>query len=334
VTSEAQTLVGNGLPAELDLSLYRQLNPDLQHMTDQELGFHYRTFGQSEGRRCAAVHNRESFTALVPGGIALLEIGPSWAPAFRRPAANVKYLDVFEREELQRRAARDPSSRGAMVPEIDFIWRGGRYRDIISQQFDAVYSSHNIEHQPDLVSHLADVSSVLRVGGGCFLVVPDKRYCFDYFLPETTIAEVIEAHAQHRIRHSVATLLCSETMHTHNDPKRHWAGDHGPDPRYAEPGPHRANLIRHMLSAGKQSDGYVDSHAWRFTPSGFRSIFAELHGVGLTDLVLRRVYSTIRGSFEFYAVLAKDMAKFSPAVFDPASQAAKHQGPGAAGGKA
>ena len=292
-------------PAEFELAAYRALNLGLAHMDDDALAFHYQAHGKAEGRQCSRVHDRNSFITQVPAGLEVLEIGPFWAPAFRRPRHNVAYMDVFDQEELQRRAANDANSRGAVVPEIDYIWRGERYRDLIKREFDVVYSSHNIEHQPDLIAHLQDVESVLVPSGVFCLVIPDKRYCFDHFIAESTIAAVTEAHVYRRKRHSLATLLTDRLMHTHNDAMEHWQGRHGSDPRFAAPVVDRTAAVRDRVTKSLSSDDYVDAHAWQFTSDSFRSITGELEALKLTGLRPIRVYQTVYGSFEFYAVLEK-----------------------------
>jgi SAM-dependent methyltransferase len=191
------------------------------------------------------------------------------------------------------------------VPEIDYIWRGERYCDLIGREFDVVYSSHNIEHQPDLIAHLQDVASVLRSGGTFCLVIPDKRYCFDHFIPGSIISAVIEAHVYRRRRHSLATLITDKMMHTHNDALEHWRGNHGHDPRFIGPSEYRTQLLQELVSQGLATDAYIDAHAWQFTPDGFRSITGELNALGMTSLMSVRVYHTVYGSFEFYAVLVK-----------------------------
>lgn len=292
-------------PGEFELAAYRQHNPGLAHMDDAALEFHYQAHGRVEGRRCSRVHDRTSFVAHVPSGLQVLEIGPFWAPAFRAPRHDVAYLDVFDREELQRRAAKDPNSRGAVVPEIDYVWHGERYCDLIKREFDVVFSSHNIEHQPDLVAHLQDVASVLRPGGMFCLVIPDKRYCFDRFIPETMIPAVIEAHIYRRRRHSLATLLTDKMMHTHNEAAEHWRGNHGRDPRSDSPSAYRTQLIEDCIAQAMGSNEYIDAHAWQFTPDGFRSAAKEVYALGFTTLRAARVYQTVYSSFEFYAVLEK-----------------------------
>lgn len=294
-------------PEEFEVTVYREQNEGLGHLDDASLKFHYEAHGKAEGRRCSRVTDRASFLSFVPRGLEILEIGPFWPPAFRRPEHRVWYVDVLDREGLQKKAATDPNSRGAVIPEIDFIWKGEPYRELTRREFDVVFSCHNIEHQPDLVAHLQDVASVLRPGGLFLLVIPDKRYCFDHFLPESTIAQVVEAHVYRRRQHSLATLLTDRLMHTHNEPAEHWAGRHRRDPRFAQDiGPHRVNAVREVLEASLVRSDYIDAHAWQFTPDSFRLVVADLVQLGRTPLKPIRAYQTAFGSFEFYAILQKD----------------------------
>ena len=303
VTGATLPATAVAFPEEFEAAAYRGQNEGIAHLNDLELRFHYEAHGKTEGRRCSRVADRASFLSCVPRGLEILEIGPFWAPAFRRPEHRVWYVDVLDREALQKKAANDPNSRGAMVPDIDFIWKGEPYRALTGREFDVVFSSHNVEHQPDLVAHLEDVASVLRPGGLFLLVIPDKRYCFDHFIPETTIAQVIEAHVYRRRQHSLATLLTDRLMHTHNNSAEHWAGQHGRDPRF--PVEERQALVRRVMTDCLGASDYVDAHAWQFTPDSFRSVSSELRSLDMTCLDSLRVYQTSFNSFEFYAVLGK-----------------------------
>ncbi len=51
--------------------------------------------------------------------------------------------------------------------------------------------------------------------------------------------------------------------------------------------------------------GYVDVHAWQFTPATFREVMGALAAIGLVGLTCERVYDTPFGSNEFTAVLRK-----------------------------
>jgi hypothetical protein len=52
--------------------------------------------------------------------------------------------------------------------------------------------------------------------------------------------------------------------------------------------------------------GYVDVHAWQFTPRSFGSVIKQLHARKLSGLKIAQVYETPPGQFEFCAVLVKD----------------------------
>jgi hypothetical protein len=51
--------------------------------------------------------------------------------------------------------------------------------------------------------------------------------------------------------------------------------------------------------------GYVDAHAWHFTPDTFAAIITELHAIKMVPLQVARIYPTVYGSFEFYALLQR-----------------------------
>jgi hypothetical protein len=170
---------------------------------------------------------------------------------------------------------------------------------IVKREFDAVITSHVIEHQPDFVGHLDAIRRLLRPGGLYFLLIPDKRYCFDHFMPDTTIADVMEAHLSQRSRHTVKSHIHYAAMRTHNDARRHWRGDHGiPEATVAS--------VEHALTehANSQRSGeYSDTHAWYFQPKTFAQCLTLLRGLGETDFELLRLYPTLLNNDEFWAVL-------------------------------
>ena len=183
--------MSDSLPGEFDAALYRSLYSDLCHFEENDLRQHYEIHGRGEGRTATIAVPRDRFLQLVPRGVSILEIGP-----FNQPVVfgnNVKYFDLFDCNQLIERA-REIGLEFDKVPHVDYVQPFGDL-SIVGERFDAVISSHLLEHQPDLIRHLQQVERLFDGAGLYFLVVPDKRYCFDHFIPESSIADVLAGHA-------------------------------------------------------------------------------------------------------------------------------------------
>jgi SAM-dependent methyltransferase len=284
------------LPDTVEPGVYRAFAPDLAGLDDAALLAHYAAFGQSEGRQANRLATRADFIGLIPTDASALEIGPFYSPLLAGP--NAYFFDVLSQTALIARA-RSLGVENPNVPVIDYISPTGDLA-VIDRTFQSVISSHCIEHQPDLVAHLQQVTRLLQTGGRYFLLIPDKRYCFDTFIAETTIAEVLEAHHSQRKTHLLKSVIEHRAMTTHNDHVRHWQGDHGnrtdnQDARIA------AALKEYQEAAG----GYIDVHAWYFTPGNIADILGTLRRLGYIGLDVERVYPTRQSSNEFWMVLRK-----------------------------
>lgn len=284
------------LPPVFDVDWYRAQHADLTHMSKAEAIAHYDQWGYNEGRHGSPGCWREYFVRdiieLEHGPI--LEIGPFCNPI--ATGRNVSYLDVLDAAELRSRAEALGLDASRCPERIHFVGDLGS----VDIPFDAVVSCHSIEHQPDLVRHLQDVARVLDVGGRYYVLSPDKRFCFDAFQPESTIANILQAHRERRTRHLLQSVIEHRALTVHNDPGRHWNGDHGEltvDDIYLR----TAEALKEFDS----TEGYLDVHAWYFTPRNFESICETLFRLGMTGLKPIAVYPTPRASIEFCAVLEK-----------------------------
>jgi SAM-dependent methyltransferase len=284
------------LPAEFDCDDYRLYNPDLSGLSDRALAEHYAAFGAVEGRRANSIASRADFAALIPHNAEALEIGPFHNPLLR--GRRTKYFDVLSREVLIERAA-SLDIHDSDVPDINFVSSTGDLT-IVDKDFDFILSSHCLEHQPDLVTHLQNVERLLRPGGRYFLLVPDQRYCFDHFIAESTLAGVLAAYEERRTLHTLESVLEHRVLTTHNESHRHWAHDHGV---YLEDyvARTRAALEEYRSAAGS----YIDVHAWYFTPANARVVLSALRALELTQLEIERLYPTRMGANEFWLVLRK-----------------------------
>jgi SAM-dependent methyltransferase len=281
-------------PPTIDPATYRATDPALAGMSDADAITHYRAHGRDRGVVASPIALRENLLAFIDDDCAILEIGPFHSPLKRGP--NVEYLDVLDAAQLRERAA---TKRGNPAGVPDIIHHVGGLADVESR-FDAVLSSHAIEHQPDLVRHLQQVERVLDPGGSYFLIIPDKRYCFDHFIAPSGVADVLQAYEERREVHTLKSVIEHRALTTHNNSLRHWQGDHG-DPERARALRVRGALDEYAGAAG----GYIDVHAWYFTPPTFRSIVKDLRELGLIGLETAGIYDPAFGRNEFCAILRR-----------------------------
>ncbi|MCB2106992.1 MAG: hypothetical protein KDE14_04790 [Rhodobacteraceae bacterium] len=162
--------------------------------------------------------------------------------------------------------------------------------------FSTVFSAHCLEHQPDVLRHLREVEAILLPGGAYYLIVPDKRYCFDHFMEESTLADVLNAAEFKRVRHTPEAIAKHWARTTHNNAARHWLGWHGRRP---------PETLSERALASARANPNADVHSWYFTPCGFFGVVSQLHQLGHIGLKVESVRATCLGKFEFFAVLRK-----------------------------
>jgi hypothetical protein len=247
---------------------------------------------------------RYDFLPHVPMTLDLLEIGPGQAPCFR--GDNVQYFDVLDAAALRQRAkdlnVQEFGQSADDCPEYIHYVSPTADMKIVNRKYDFVFSSHAVEHQVDLISHLQIVSGLLHPGGAYLIICPDRRYCFDANRTGSSLGQVIETHEFKRARHSLTTLIDTVAYPSHNDGIRHWRGD--------TPGVYRIDVkaVTDAVSQWRDAEVgqyYIDRHAWLFTSDSFRLITQFLVDANYIDLFPSRVFDVPENASEFIAVLAK-----------------------------
>lgn len=314
---------------EFDTDYYRNSHAELNRFPDSILNEHYARFAVEQGRSTCVYDRRECLQKILQDMIdahelKALEISP-WNKPFLA-GATVKYFGTEEPEALRASAVGFGLNPEKVPNKIDFVSPNGDL-SVVDETFDIVFSSHVIEHCPDLVEHLHGVSRILNKGGLYILAIPDKRYCFDHYHPESTISEVIDAFANDRKIPRLADVINIAYTLTHNNSVLHWLGEHGERYGYRNT-PLAADLKVEVMGEYFFDDGkgisrekflpliekysealaqgeYISAHNWRFTPDSFRYIINLLNALEFIDLPLYRCCHTIWGRNEFLAMLEK-----------------------------
>lgn len=282
---------------DFDANFYINLHKDLKGFSDREAMAHFKEYGISEGRVCSKLAYRNDFIyniGLSPESI--LEIGPFASPCFS--GDKVKYFDVLNHHQLHQRAKALKISESRIPELIHYIDAKGDL-SIIDDTFDLIFSSHCVEHQPDLILHLADLSRLITNTGIIAFIIPDKRYCFDYFIPESDVATVISAHLERHVLHTQLNFIRHRMLTTHNNPVDHWNHNHGVLALNSD------KFDATCKEWGDNIDKYIDVHAWQFTPDSFSNIINSLCELGLTDLSVTSIFNTPRNQNEFCVYLSK-----------------------------
>lgn len=256
-------------PDQFSASAYRANSADLESFSDEELVKHYHSYGKKENRVSTSISSKRDFLSLLKGKQNLLEIGVFDNPtldfiADSEESVTIHYADFLSRDELIARAG-DVGRNPQNVPEIKWVLSDGY--DQIDVLYDAVVSHHCVEHQPDLIAHLLNITSILRPGGWYFFSVPHKYRCFDFFIPESTIVDVVSAHYLEYKKPSFKSILEHRvfTSHTYQD---------GINP-YNSLQPSVKKRIEWAFDEFSSNE-YVDVHCWQFTPDSMRKILSQL----------------------------------------------------------
>jgi SAM-dependent methyltransferase len=91
--------------------------------------------------------------------------------------ANVLYLDVRKTTELRDLYRND--DRVSQIGQVHLVAPGSRYPFIDDNAFDFLVSSHVLEHTCNPPRQIEEWLRVVRPGGIVYMIVPDKRFCFD-----------------------------------------------------------------------------------------------------------------------------------------------------------
>ena len=238
-----------------------------------------------------------------------IEIGPLAAPIVKKEDGSIIYVDHASRAELVEKYSLHDPVAAADIVEVDAIWGANTFREALgpTKTVDYVVASHVIEHVPDFVTYLQQLSSLLTPDGILSLVIPDKRYCFDYFMPISTTGNMLDAYVAKRVKPSNGQIF----DHYANASSLNGSIAWGPSCAIGT-----RTLVHSFAEANAQwdrsttSDDYIDVHIWRFTPSEFRLIISDLANLGLIDLEIKTEFETV--GCEFFVSLGKKGQVSSP----------------------
>ncbi|MEE4212670.1 MAG: methyltransferase domain-containing protein [Parvularcula sp.] len=237
----------------------------------------------------------------------VLEIGAFDNPTFSNALGdNVRYLDYFTRDELRAMHQDNPRRRLDKAVHVDFVVKGRNIADQIQSEtnyrFDLIVANHVIEHVPDIIFWFRQLERLLNPQGRVFLAVPDRRYTFDYFRPETIATQIVRAHVEGIDKPSKWQLAESYYYHQKVNLAALWSGNR---PRVFRP---RFSLKEALRLAEERCATYTDTHCWVFTPPSFTRCMSDIASLGVTKLGITAIEGPAPSTNEFWTILSPPQA--------------------------
>lgn len=232
-----------------------------------------------------------------------LEIGALDKPMIPPSTPGVFYVDHLNTKGLHKKYKDDASVNKETIVEVSGVWGKKPLKKICAgaAPFDFIVASHVIEHVPDLITWLEELGSVLKDDGQIRLVIPDKRFTFDFLRAETQIADVLNARLVHarvpQPRSVIDFILNAGTV----DCQQAWAGT--VDPKAIKKFHPPEDIMR--LAKEALRGIYHDVHCWVVTPLSFAKLMEQLAEYGYLNFKCNKFFDTEVNNLEFHISLQK-----------------------------
>ena len=228
-----------------------------------------------------------------------VEIGALCFPLIRREDGRVIYVDHDDQAALKQHYANDSNVDVESIVHVDVVWGGRPLSELMPEPAQCIVASHVVEHVPNLIGWLRELKSILSSDGEIRLIVPDKRFTFDFVRSETRIADVAYADlmdARVPLPHQVLEYVANVTK---VDSIAAWSS-------HLSAGQlDRHHSLEHAINCARQSSQgvYHDIHCWVFTPASFALLMADLCAHGLANFECSMFHDTEPFTIEFFVGL-------------------------------
>jgi SAM-dependent methyltransferase len=275
---------------------------------------------------------RETIRSLITKNGLGIEICPAHKPvAPKKEGYRCLSLDRRSREEIlaQMKAlyGQHPDLNQTLE-EVDLKGSPGNILDLVlsggysPERFDYIVSPHNFEHLPNPVDFFVQCRKVLKPEGQLFITMPDRRACFDYFRPFSTLAELLSAYFEKRTRPTQSQIFEHRSLNARfmRANEELTSFPLGTPPEEITP----MEMLKDAFSDWKAWEEspdplYRDAHCWTFTPASLELILDDLRFLGILDFDIIEIRQAGQDMNEIYARLMRPAGdpkdSVPPAIF-------------------
>lgn len=250
--------------------------------------------------------SREKLLSEIDTNSKILEIGPLNSPMFNKKDADVSYADINSTEDIKKEYSflGQQDLIDSIVP-IDFVIEDS-YENTFKNtdiRFDYVVSSHVLEHIPNPIDHLLDVSKILNLGGKVCFLLPDKEFTFDYYRETSSVADLYDVYVRGEANNTPRFLLDNKLFQINEN----YAPDFWDNGASSYPNPDVESILDEYFSFIDDFDNnYFSGHYWVFTDQSFLRILGSLYMLNLIPYKLFSFYPTSYNSNTFGLILELD----------------------------
>ncbi len=240
-----------------------------------------------------------------------VEIGALANPMVKKDDGDVRYIDRDSTEKIKEWYSKSDVVDQDKIVDVDYVWGDQTLAEAtgVMEGFDYCFASHVLEHVPDLIGWLREVSSILKEKGIASFSIPDRRYTFDYLRAESTVGELLDAYFQKSRKPTVRQIYDHFSLFTELNIVEAWQPSF--DGRKLVPAYEPSKAYSFCLDS-VNNNKYIDTHCWVFTSTCFLAALTSLSKFGLLDFKIRNFFDVEVNTFEFVVQLEKISSTLSP----------------------
>jgi SAM-dependent methyltransferase len=102
----------------------------------------------------------------------------------------MSFADYYSTEQLRGQAEKAKIDPNAVV-EVAHVLKDANLEDALRTPVDFIIANHVVEHLIDPLRWMKNLERVLNPGGFLFITLPDKKFSFDKFRPDTSLAHFL-----------------------------------------------------------------------------------------------------------------------------------------------
>jgi SAM-dependent methyltransferase len=256
--------------------------------------------------------NRELLLSRLNKNMKLIEIDPFFSPLVpKKQGWNTCVVDRETREELLASYHYVGDDLEKIEP-VDVVWLDKPFDECFPQElhgtFDAIIAAHVVEHMIDPIRFFQSASKLLKPGGELLIILPDKRFSFDFFRSVSQTGDMLDPYLSKITNFEPRSAFNHIAYCVKNNGLISW--EFMPKNNFEFISNVNAAMSHAIVDAGPNGQREQDFHVWCFVPSSFELIALELLHMNVVDFSVQTVSKAQGGEF-FVALKSNETNRLS-----------------------